>query len=89
MTHRRHIYARDNEYIVVHRRRRPRAVFGSSPVVLLLGLGVLGFVVVTFWPIIVALLVAVAVYWLYKQGVFAAITRFVKQATAKDREGKP
>lgn len=89
MTHRRHIYARDNEYIVVHRRHRPRAVSGSSPVVLLLGLGVLGFVVVTFWPIIVALLVAVAVYWLYKQGVFAAITRFVKQATARCRQGKP
>lgn len=89
MTHRRHIYARSNEYVVVHRRRRPRAVSGSSPVVLLLGLGVLGFVVVTFWPIVVMLLAVAVLYWLYKQGVFAAITRFVKQATAKDREGKP
>ena len=56
---------------------------------MLLGLGVLGFVVVTLWPIILALLVAAVVYWLYGQGFFATVGRFFKQDAANARQGKP
>lgn len=90
MTHRRHVFARDNEYVVVHRRRRqPRTATGPSLALVLLCLGVLGFVVVTLWPIILALLVAAVVYWLYGQGFFAAVGRFFKQDAANARQGKP